>query len=342
MMQFNNTKLPTKLPIKYQNNILSNICIIFFVIINFCFWPYDVFCTTNVNYNKLVEKIKIKSTKFNQKHIQIIRILYAKASEITPLLKKIIKTELSLNDSITYDNRSNSIIMLSSNENILKAKFIIKQLDIASKQVLISARIVEVNNNTNKILGIKWQNKFGISLGNIVKPLSFDVELNALENKGKLKIIAKPKLLVTNNNKASIYQGVEIPFQTHTKRGSSYLEFKQALLSLQVTPKILNDNRISLALKITNDSPDYELINILGNPAIKTQKIETIINLINNETIVLGGIYTYNNSVENKKLPVISHIPLLGGIFRRKQYSTNRAEFLVFIKPSIVRNLHNQ
>lgn len=165
-----------------------------------------------------------------------------------------------------------------------------------------------------------------------------DLELSALQSEGKGEVISSPRVITANGKQAAIEQGREIPFQNATSSGATAVQFKKAVLSLNVTPQITPDNRVIMDLAVTNDSQGANVAQSGGGaaPAIDTRKVTTQVLVDNGQTVVLGGIYeqTVNDAVT--KVPLLGDVPLLGALFRTKSKVQNKTELLIFITPKIL------
>ncbi len=169
---------------------------------------------------------------------------------------------------------------------------------------------------------------FGYLSGDIL----LDLELRALESENKSQTISQPRIITANQRTAVIRQGEERAFQTVSENGTE-TDFKEALLSLEVTPQITPDNRIIMDLIITNDS-FREVAS--GEPPIDTNSIETQVLVDNGETVVLGGILTTEEINRLAKTPFFGDLPVLGRLFRYNESSNQKVELLVFITPRIL------
>ncbi|WP_110686290.1 type IV pilus secretin PilQ [Salinicola aestuarinus] len=185
-----------------------------------------------------------------------------------------------------------------------------------------------------------------VDLGNAINPASafsfgylsgdvlIDLELRALESEGKSQTISQPKVITANQRTAVIKQGQEVPYQEASSSGATTTEFKEAVLSLEVTPQITPDDRIIMDLRINND--DISDTRFDGAPAIDTNEIETQVLVENGETVVLGGILTSEQLRTLFKTPWLGDLPLIGNLFRYTQESNEKVELLVFITPKII------
>ncbi len=160
------------------------------------------------------------------------------------------------------------------------------------------------------------------------------VKLTALQSKNLAKEISSPKVLALDNEKATIGQGVEIPYSTVSDTGTN-TEFKEAKLKLEVTPHITENNRISLEVNLSKDSMGQMTPD---GPAINTQEINTKLILRDGETAVIGGIKINSESTQKSKVPLFGDIPLLGHLFKNNIRSFKSGVLLIFLTPKIVKN----
>jgi len=165
-----------------------------------------------------------------------------------------------------------------------------------------------------------------------------DLELSALETEDRGEVISSPRVITANQSEATIQQGVQIPYQEASSSGATATEFKDAALTLKVTPLITPDERIDLSLKVNQDSVGELVSQGDGSvPSIDTRSVETRVLVNNGQTIVLGGIYEQVRRTTKSKVPVLGDIPGLGALFRNKSVSDNKAELLIFVTPTIIK-----
>ncbi|WP_404416091.1 type IV pilus secretin PilQ [Vreelandella aquamarina] len=171
---------------------------------------------------------------------------------------------------------------------------------------------------------------FGYLSGDIL----LDLELRALESEGKSQTISQPRIITANQRTAIISQGEERAFQSVDGNDNPDTEFKEALLSLEVTPQITPDNRIIMDLVIRNDS--FRESEFGGEPPIDTNTIETQVLVDDGQTVVLGGILTTEELRQMAKTPLLGDIPFIGRLFRYTEESSEKVELLVFITPRLL------
>jgi type IV pilus assembly protein PilQ len=162
------------------------------------------------------------------------------------------------------------------------------------------------------------------------------LELSALESEDRAEIVASPRLMTTNQVPAVIKSGEDIPYQESTSSGATAVAFKQAVLSLKVTPQITPDGKLLLDLQINQDSDSGRRVQNV--PIILTKSIETSVLVNNGQTIVLGGIYQQSKSNQMKRIPFLGTIPVLGNLFRSVDVKSSNDELLIFITPRIIAN----
>ncbi|WP_261377659.1 type IV pilus secretin PilQ [Vreelandella titanicae] len=174
----------------------------------------------------------------------------------------------------------------------------------------------------------------GFSFGYLSGDILLDLELRALESEGKSQTISQPRIITANQRTARISQGEERAFQSVDGNDNPDTEFKEAELSLEVTPQITPDNRIIMDLVIKNDS--FRESEFGGEPPIDTNQIETQVLVDNGQTVVLGGILTTEELRQIAKTPLLGDIPLFGRLFRYTEESNEKVELLVFITPRLL------
>ncbi len=157
-----------------------------------------------------------------------------------------------------------------------------------------------------------------------------DLELSALEQEGKGKIVSSPRIITANQKKASIEQGQERVFTTSVL-GVGTVVTKKATLKLEVTPQITPDDRVNLDVNVTKDNFADATTGLLN-----VKQIQTSVLLDNGETVVIGGIYEQDRNDTVTQVPFFGDIPLLGWLFKSKEFKDNKTELLIFLTPRIL------
>ncbi len=279
--------------------------------------------------------------------------------------------------SITVDDRTNSIIAYQTDEKLEELRRIVVQLDIPVRQVMIEARIVEANVDYDKELGVNWKGarigdnnwvtgggirdggrastdsmtgalgtfvdmgsqnaSSSIGIGFITDNTVLDLELSAMEKTGNGEVVSQPKVVTSDKETAKILKGAEIPYQEASSSGATSTSFKEAALSLEVTPQITPDNRIIMEVKVTKDEPDF--VNALhGVPPIKKNEVNAKVLVMDGETIVIGGVFSNTQNKTTDKVPFLGDLPYLGRLFKRDVVQDSKNELLVFLTPRIMNN----
>jgi len=322
---------------------------------------------------------------------------YAKATELQETVKKV---ALSARGTITLDPRTNTMIITDLPANLAKARDLIADLDRATPQVEIEARIVVTSRNFTRDLGIQWgfnsrqtpqfanttnltfpnaiivnggavpstggispdaglqsstagiglpargyavnlpaggfNSGIGISLGNILGSFNLDLALTALERSGRGRLLSTPKVTTQNNHAAEIKQGLQIPIQT-VANNTVTVTFKDAVLTLKVTPQITEANTVILDLSVENNAADFSRL-VGGIPPINTQSAQTQVLVKDGSTAVIGGIFQSNEQTSQQSTPFLSRLPILGYLFRNRFVTNDNTELLLFITPRIIKS----
>ncbi|HPE59197.1 MAG TPA: type IV pilus secretin PilQ [Thiolinea sp.] len=329
---------------------------------------------------------------------EYIPINYAKAADLAQLIKTRSATAadeashslLSKRGNVSFDERTNTLLVQDTAEQVAEIRDLIKVLDVPVQQVLIESRIVIANDEFGKELGTKfgvtprWSNRdsVGIGTGHIAGTSGYfssaadaatsttaqtitmpslndrlsvnlpvtgaagsfgfsilssdfmlDLELSALQAESKGEIVATPRVITSNQTKALIEQGVEVPYQEASSSGATSVSFKKAVLSLEVTPQITPDEHISMDLRVNQDTVGQIYANV---PSIDTREIQTKVLVENGQTIVLGGVHEENRIDGVTKVPVLGDLPVVGKLFQKTNKSESKRELLIFVTPTIV------
>ena len=162
-----------------------------------------------------------------------------------------------------------------------------------------------------------------------------DLEISALQAENKGEVISSPRVVTADRHQARIEQGVEIPYLSASSSGATQVEFKKAVLSIEVTPQITPDDRVIMDLSVNNDTVGDIFAGI---PSIDTREVTTQVLVNNGDTVVLGGIYEQVTRDEVDKVPFLGDLPLIGYFFRHTLESDERRELLIFVTPKILKD----
>ena len=190
------------------------------------------------------------------------------------------------------------------------------------------------------VLGGGSGGTLGFYIGSATDSFQLDVQLSALEDEGKGRILSNPKVITSDNKKATIQQGKSIPYKTYSQSGTQ-TQFAEAVLGLEVTPSVTKDGFIRLEILAKKDQADF--INTSeGVPTIDKKQASTLLYVKDGETAVIGGIYERQEGSSENGIPGLKNIPLLGWLFKKQTTMDERTELLIFITPRVVKNLYNE
>jgi type IV pilus assembly protein PilQ len=179
----------------------------------------------------------------------------------------------------------------------------------------------------------------GVTFGKLGGKLALDLQLSAMVSTGNGKILSNPKVMTMNNREAKISSGTDIPIKTESSTAAGAtagVQIISATLALSTTPTITSDNRVALVVKVDKAEPDFTR-TVDGVPTITRREARAELVVNDGETVVLGGIYLKSEGEAEAGIPLLSKIPLIGWLFKRKSVYNNQAELLIFIPPTIVR-----
>ena len=178
----------------------------------------------------------------------------------------------------------------------------------------------------------------GFAVGFTSDDLFLSAELAALEAAGEGEVVSQPKVITGDKQQATIKSGTEIPYQEGAASGATTTQFKEAVLKLDVTPNITPDDRILLDLVVNQDSVGELVPSANGGvvPSIDTTELTTQVLVGNGETVVLGGVFKNEETIQVQKVPVLGDMPGLGSMFRSTVSTNKKVETLIFITPRIL------
>ncbi|WP_342621199.1 type IV pilus secretin PilQ [Rhodoferax sp. GW822-FHT02A01] len=321
---------------------------------------------------------------------QSFQINFAKAADIATQISgagasasgSVTARILSTRGSVIAEPRTNQLFVTDIPSRLEQVQDLLAKLDVAVRQVVIEARIVEASDTFSKALGVRlgatggssqfngadsvafgnnYSNAvaasgaggtvdatssavnlpvagtaagtFALSIFNASANRFLNLEISAMESDGKGKVISSPRVVTADQTKALIEQGTELPYQVASSSGATSIQFRKANLKLEVTPQITPEGSIILTLDVNKDTVGQ--LTSAGY-AIDTKHIQTQALVENGGTIVIGGIFTEDQSDGVDKVPFFGDLPFVGALFKRTTKSTNKKEMLVFITPRVL------
>jgi type IV pilus assembly protein PilQ len=298
-------------------------------------------------------------------HVLTRTLSYAKAEELQALLTR---SALSQRGTVQVDPRTNTLIISDLNDRLATATDLIDTLDRPQPQVEIEARIVQTNKTYARQLGVEWgfggrvdpalgnttnlafpnngsltsqtnlaapapMSTVGLAMGSINGAFNLDVALSAMERTGNGRLLSTPRVSTQNNVEAEMTQGTQIPIQT-VANNTVTVTFKDAALSLKVTPQITSANTVIMKISVENSTPGDRVNDV---PQINTQRAITQVLVSDGQTTVIGGIYVSREQMTADRTPGLSRVPLLSWFFKRDTTENESRELLIFITPRIIR-----
>jgi type IV pilus assembly protein PilQ len=188
--------------------------------------------------------------------------------------------------------------------------------------------------NLPAIVGPGKGGHIGIGYINSSATFMLDLQISALESTGKAKVVSNPKITTSDNEEAKIMQGEKIPYQTVSQDGTQ-TQFMDAFLELTVTPHITPEGTVVMKIMAKKNEADFTR-QVLGVPTISIKEIQTQVLVNNNDTLVIGGIFTSDTTKNVESVPGLADIPVLGRLFQKKIDLDEKNELLIFITPRIV------
>ena len=178
----------------------------------------------------------------------------------------------------------------------------------------------------------------GVLFGLVGANYNVSLAIEALEVQGKARKISEPKIVTVENATAEISRGFEVPFTSSPTADVSNVQFKDALLRLQVTPHVIYEDgvtKIRMKVLVENNEPDFTR-SISGNPPIFKRRSETEVVVKEGEKLVIGGVMLDNSSKTTRGVPLLSKIPVLGWLFKSREFSSDGEELVIVLTPSVV------
>lgn len=294
---------------------------------------------------------------FQETQTQVFVIRYATAASISGALS----SAMSSRGYISVDTRTNSLIITDIPRKLEEVSRLLPILDSPTAQVMIEAKLVEIDANYAQELGIDWSmgnlgrsnelyqygvntsgllaggETFKLEFGTITDFLDINTTITMLEQENHATILSEPRIAIIDNMTGSVVSGKQIPLTLLDPSGNSYVSMHQIGVSLSVTPHINADNNVTLTLR-----PDVSELSgeasASGQPIILTQNASTTLMINDGDTAVIGGIMRSRHTTVRKQIPILGHIPFIGDLlFSYNSDRLDRTELVIFVTPHIIR-----
>jgi len=285
---------------------------------------------------------------------RIIFVNNSNAEEMRMALENIV----SQRGMIAVDEGSNSLIINDIEKNIEKIEGMVRELDKRTYQVDINARLVEIDVEASRELGIDWAlmnlsstkldgvgsaevtsniatSATKLTYGTVQSWGEFAAVFKALEKSNKANLISNPRITTMDNREASILVGKEIPLIVADEAGNPITELTKIGIMLRVIPHVNSDRTITLDMHPEVSDLQSES-TAQGGVIITTSEADTRVIVNNGETAVIGGLIKEIESEYVSGVPVLKDIPGIGWFFSSKSKSTKQQELVIFVTPTIV------
>ena len=286
---------------------------------------------------------------------QLIKLRYIKASEVKYMVNKLVKT-------INISEANDSIVVVGTPVEINKVQEIVNKLDVPQPQVILEAKIIEINKDALKNLGVQWsqsvninfqESKRPVSLANVQNatgsaldvydiartPLQFEATINMLEQQDLAKVLANPKIVAINNKEAEIFVGDRIPYTVTTITNgvaTNDVRFVEPGIRLKITPSIIDKDFVVIQIE-PEVSYIYSFIGPNNQyPWVKTRNATANVRIQNNHAFILGGILDKEDQKSLFKVPFLGNLPLIGNLFSYRTHSVTDSELIISVVPVIV------
>jgi type IV pilus assembly protein PilQ len=191
----------------------------------------------------------------------------------------------------------------------------------------------------NALVDLAASNPYGALGMTLAKGADYvlNLELSALQDQGKGELVSNPRVMTTDRCVAKIKQGTQVPYTSGSAVGTpANIQFVNAFLELDVLPQITPSGSISMTLNITKDEPQPARTG--EQPPIRTRHLETNVQVMDGETVVLGGVFEGIIANTISSVPFLADIPGIGFLFKKTINQDDKTELLIFITPKIIKD----
>lgn len=314
-----------------------------------------LFHAYNLGMTRIGDSLYITSKeKIAKEHFvtRVVLLKNVKATEVKNLTQGLIDT-ITMNIS----EETNSVTLMGSPDDVAQVEQLIEKIDIPQRQVILEAKVIEINTDGLKQIGVDWSDSIGLTytenavneelLGsssfdiyNYTRTaITFDTLIKLLESESDAKILSNPRVTTLNNQEAVIFVGDKVPYTVTTVDDgvtSTSVEFAESGIKLTILPSIIQDDFVVLTV-----SPEVSFIYTFRGPGdaypwIKMRETTAHARLRNNETFIIGGILSQEDKKDYYKVPMLGDIPFLGNLFSHQQYTVEDTELIITVTPRIV------
>lgn len=285
---------------------------------------------------------------------RIIALSFSKATEVRDALKDI----LSQRGSIQVQAGVNALIVNDISKNVDKVAAMVADLDRKIRQVEIVAKLVDVDFDATREMGVRWdllnlasQNMNAVGdftldarsaspvgtfrVGTVQSWGEVQAIIDLLEKENKANIISNPRIVTAENREASIMVGKEIPLIVSDEAGNPITELTKIGIILRVTPHVNLDNTITLDLH-PEVSDLAAQATVQGGVVIVMSEADTRVVVGDGETAVIGGLINESENSLESGVPILKDIPVFGSLFKLSSKNTKKRELIIFVTPKLI------
>ena len=297
---------------------------------------------------------------------EVFDISYGKAEDIVRTIAPMLTRDIG---HVEFDAPFNRIVVTDSLPKLEQVKRLIGSMDQKQEEVLIEAKIIQVELKDGFSMGIDWNTilsykdksrgtfRSDFSLGSAVSPRSittigtlgpqdYQIVLDMIESKSKTRILSSPRIAVINNQEAKIHIGETKPYVTTSlttpatgpTTTAETVNFIDVGVKLNVTPTIHGDGYVTMKIRPEVSTASLNITTSQKNeiPIVQTSEVDTTIRVKDGVTIIIGGLIKDESLDSNDRIPVLGNIPVLGKLFRKESRSTSKSEIVIFLTPHII------
>ncbi len=286
---------------------------------------------------------------------RVIKLRYIKAQEIKTMTHNVL-------ESINVSEDTNSLVVVGTADEIKKVEDLVKKVDVPQPQVVLEAKIIEINKDALKDLGVDWSDAITTSYqesgrpatfsnvedspGQVFKlysfarnPIQFDAVIRMLENNNKAKVLSNPRIMTLNNQESEIFVGDRIPYTITTVAGgvaTTEVRFVEPGIRLKITPSIIDNDFVVIKIE-----PEVSFIFSFRGPQdqypwVKTRNATAFVRVPNKQPFVLGGLLNQEDTKNYYRIPLLGQVPLLGNLFSYQKHSVIDSELIITVTPVII------
>jgi len=285
----------------------------------------------------------------------IVKLRNLNVDEAEQLVKGLI-------DTVNVSQETNSLVLVGTPDEIIQVEKLLKKVDKPQPQVILEAKIIEMNKDALKDLGVDWSDSIKVSVQEATRlaeptntlnpsrdvfeiykfdrtPVMFDTMIKMLENQNKAKVLSNPRITTLNNKEAEIFVGDRIPYAITTVASgvaTTEVRYEEPGIRLTVTPAIIDEDFVEIKI-----SPEVSYIFSFRGPDdqypwVKKRSATAYVRVKNNQPFIIGGLLNQEDKTNLYKMPFLGDIPLLGNLFKYETKTAVDNELIIAVTPRIV------